>query len=375
MRIKYLLVLFTVLGFAACEDDANKFSIIGSVNNMPEQDIYLEEIGINDFIVIDSARSNQKGEFELSGTTPEPSLYRLRFKDNRYVLLSIDKGNLKVAGNWSSIEKAEVTGSEASTGLRTFLVVVREHLRDFNTMEIVMDSLRAKGNDSMLAAAVTDMRSMNQRFIEYIEQYADTTKHLPNALFAAKMLNPQVEKEFMEVFVQNLEGRFPDSKLATEFTDKYKQMMAMNQMPASSGPVIGKPAPEISLETPDGEIVSLSSFKGQYVLIDFWASWCGPCRKENPNVVNAFNKFKSKNFTILGVSLDTEKDNWQEAIHKDKLTWTHISDLRGWESMAARNYDVNAIPTNFLVDPEGNIVARDLRGDDLHATLDQLLVQ
>ena len=105
------------------------------------------------------------------------------------------------------------------------------------------------------------------------------------------------------------------------------------------------------------------------MLVDFWASWCGPCRKENPNVVAAYNKYKGDNFTILGVSLDTKKDKWLEAIKDDELAWLHVSDLKGWESIAARTYSVMSIPTNFLVDPNGNIIARDLRGEELDAKL------
>ena len=145
-------------------------------------------------------------------------------------------------------------------------------------------------------------------------------------------------------------------------------------MRTNSEPVdIGAKAPMFALPSSDGTIVSLSSFKGKYVLLDFWASWCAPCRGENPHVVAAYQKFKDKGFTVLGVSLDNSKDAWMRAINDDHLTWTQVSDLKGWSNAVALMYAVQSIPTNFLIDPNGQIVARDLRGDQLIEALTTIL--
>lgn len=139
------------------------------------------------------------------------------------------------------------------------------------------------------------------------------------------------------------------------------------------GPNVGQIAPEIDLPTPEGKNVKLSSFRGKYVLVDFWASWCGPCRKENPNVVKLYNKYKGEKFEILGVSLDKKKEDWIKAIQKDQLTWVHVSDLKFWYSQAAEDYEVESIPATFLIDPNGVIIAKNLRGASLEKQIGKLL--
>ena len=136
---------------------------------------------------------------------------------------------------------------------------------------------------------------------------------------------------------------------------------------------IGKVAPEFSLPDTAGVSVSLSDFRGKYVLLDFWASWCPPCRRENPNVVKAFNEYKDKNFTIVGISLDKDKSKWMKAIADDNLAWTHLSDLKYWDSEIPALYGVRGIPANVLLDPDGVIVAKNITGEDLHKKLKEVI--
>ena len=143
--------------------------------------------------------------------------------------------------------------------------------------------------------------------------------------------------------------------------------------PQSNGTAVGNKAIDLAYSSPDGKTIALSSLKGKMVLLDFWASWCPPCRRENPNVVATFNRFKDKNFTVVGISLDEDKSKWLQAIGDDNLTWTHLSDLKYWDSEVAELYGVRAIPSNVLLDPEGVIIAKDIREEALPATLEKLL--
>jgi peroxiredoxin len=155
--------------------------------------------------------------------------------------------------------------------------------------------------------------------------------------------------------------------------DGFYGKLVKQQIEDGNAGALGSQAIEFSQADPEGKQVSLSSFKGKYVLVDFWASWCRPCRQENPNVVKAYNKFKDKNFTVLGVSLDKDRQPWMKAIRDDKLAWTHVSDLKFWNNEAAAKYKIQSIPQNFLIDPTGKIIAKNLRGPDLESRLCELL--
>ena len=162
------------------------------------------------------------------------------------------------------------------------------------------------------------------------------------------------------------------SQLQAEMPDNFHVASLISQISTKKSLAIGKEAPEIALQNPDGEVITLSSLRGKYVLIDFWAAWCRPCRAENPNVVRLYNEYSSNNFEILGVSLDRTREKWLQAIEQDGLPWLHVSDLKYWRSQAAQDYQVGAIPATFLIDPDGIIIAKNLRGVSLAAKLKEI---
>ncbi|WP_341835048.1 TlpA disulfide reductase family protein [Chitinophaga pollutisoli] len=191
----------------------------------------------------------------------------------------------------------------------------------------------------------------------------------PKAMASLFLLFGDMQKRLSKHEFANLFNGLDQSVRSTPF-GKSVAMTIAQETTGNSKPVA---APDFSQADPQGKMISLSSFRGKYVLIDFWASWCGPCRMENPNVVAAYNRFKDKNFTIFGVSLDEDKSRWLQAIKQDKLTWPQVSDLKGWGNEAAAMYGVRGIPQNFLLDPEGNIIAANLRGEALERKLEEIL--
>lgn len=363
-------VLFSaVLLLAACQSGKN---IEVDIKNVPAQKVRLEEIKGSEFIFVDSTSIEAGKPFTLSADLSQEKMYRLFFEQEKYVMLALEKGDkLKVTGNWGQLENYRVAGSQKSEIVKQLVAGTRQSIIDIRTYQMIFDSLEAKGQTEKLAEAKKDYQINNVRFVNYLKQYADTTNSAVAALMAVNIINPKLEAPFVVQFYDKIDKRFKKNDLVTLYKERFVGSPGISTAPVNTDK--GTPAPDFFGQTPDGKTVKLSDYSGKYVLVDFWASWCGPCRKENPAVVKAYEAMKGKKFDILGVSLDTDKNNWKAAIAKDKLTWKHISALKGWSDPVAAKYNVKSIPANFLISPEGYVVAQNLRGQELLNKLNELI--
>lgn len=358
LRLFFLVSILLPLGLLA---QSAGFTIKGNVKGLAdgtEIGLYVDDVNSEP---IASAKAD-KGSFTLKGKVTEPYIHLLTYGDKTQRLtIFLDNSNVTVNGIVEAIGIAEVKGSPSHADFAAFNT---EFSPLFERLTVIVKDINAGKPDANGA-----LRKEYESLLVTIQDKADkfinsrpTSYVSPFVAMIATQLKPEVavsERRYNALDQQVKKGYFGN-------------LLARYIAEGNVGG-IGTEAVEFVQNDTSGAPIAFSSFRGKYVLIDFWASWCRPCRIENPTVVKAYNQFKSKNFTVLGVSLDRAKDAWVKAIADDNLTWTHVSDLKFWSNEVAQKYKVESIPQNFLVDPNGKIIAKNLRGEELLRTLKQLL--
>jgi peroxiredoxin len=321
-------ILLSVLIVISCPSFGQNqtFTIDGRINQKSGT-IYLKKFRNKMFFPQDSSII-VNGRFKFAGKVGQPDLYGLttkRTEDFNLYYIFIENSSIQVKIDTSNHVKANIIGSVTNDLFERY----NARRGGFN-----LDSLIIANSSSIVPAYIL--------YREYAYKLTADQLEAKIALFSTSLNDLSYIKDLREIV-------------------KKKRKVE-----------IGAQAIDFSGVTPQGDTIKLSDYKGKYVLVDFWASWCGPCRKENPNFVNVYNKFKDKGFNILGVSLDKSKDSWIKAIEKDQLTWKHISDLKFWDSEPAQLYCVRSIPSNVLIDPSGKIIARNLLGEELNKKLEEI---
>jgi peroxiredoxin len=359
MRIIFNFLLIVLCSFSKAQ---KPFTINGVIKGLPDE----TEITLH----FDNPRneaiakaSSKNGKFELKGTINEPSLHVLTYSNSKQNLgIFLEPAVITITAQKDSLNFGKVQGSPIHIEFVKFRSEFDPYFSRLDQLGRLMSnpSFAAK-QDSVYRHVTEVVNELNIKADAYVKNNQESAV-TPLLLYILYSFFQQPDPLF---------SRF--DQLGATAKDSYYGRMVGNMVKELRIGEVGTEAIDFTQTDVNGNKISLSSFKGKYVLVDFWASWCGPCRVENPNLVAAYNKYKNKNFIVFGVSLDQDKERWLQAISKDGLTWSHVSDLKGWSNEVARLYRISAIPRNFLVDPTGKIIAKDLRGEELNTKLAELI--
>ena len=363
--MKKLFVAIVAIGlfFTSC-NQGEHFKLTGNISGQTEGKIYLSKVQDNELVKIDSTQL-QEGAFEFTGTVESPQRYFIQLDGKKEAIqFFVENSNIDIKADVEKLTEAVIVGSTEQDVYAAF----QESQKSFNEKNQALYKEFMAARQAQDQAKMDSIRDIAMKMEE--EKAATNKDFIANnstsvvAGFVSYRMMSGMELDKMEELYNSLAENVKASTYGVKMKDKIDLLKSV---------AIGKVAPDFTLNTPEGQPLSLSSFKGKVVVIDFWASWCGPCRRENPHMVKLYNEVHDKGVEFLGVSLDKDKDKWLKAIDDDGLVWKHMSDLKGWNSAAAKMYGINGIPATVVIDKEGKIAAKKVFGEELKAAIEKVL--
>jgi len=354
---RVLMVLLIPIVLGSCEQKPEGFVVEGSISGYPEGNAVLKRRINSEFVTLDSTQISD-GSFSFKGILDLPEMCYVYINDTLpYIRLFLENSEITIQAHVDSLRSAHINGSAIqaqldayNNSIKSFDDSLRIYYRNYLAANKEGETALAKSYEQAFERVSGEQKKAS---LDYVAQNSNTV--LGPYLVWGTLAYDMDEKE-----LETVASQFTPELSESIYVEQINNHIATLQKVA-----VGQPFTDIVMEDPDGNIKKLSELKGKLILVDFWASWCGPCRRENPNVVALYNDYKDKNFEIFGVSFDRDYEKWKKAIEDDGLTWHHVSDLQYWNSAAGKLYGVRSIPHTVLINPEGIIIAKNLRGDEL----------
>jgi peroxiredoxin len=362
-NITYLLFIGVLM--AACSSEPH-YTVKGKIEGSDSITFYLQKRDAGKVVTIDSAVS-RKGSFTLkNGAVEYPQLIQLvAGRSGRRIPFYLENSRIMITGSLDSLFKAEISGSKTQDEYKLFVSSNKTLSDIYKNTYLKFQSANNSGNTSLMMSLEKKIDSLQNEMIILQKSFV---RNNPSSYISPSILS-SLSYEMTADEIESMIDILDTTVSAVPQIKALKERVVIMKTVA-----IGNKAPDFTMNDVNGNPVTLSSkFGPKLLLIDFWAAWCGPCRRENPNVVRIYAEFHKKGFDVFGVSLDQKKEDWVKAIADDKLTWTHVSDLQYWSNSAAKLYAVNSIPSNFILDETGTIIGKNLKGDDLYNKVKEIL--